>query len=1170
MSQFSLDYPGSMQPSHASPAPSDQRIRDRIRNDLAATLIIEAAAGTGKTTALVNRIISVLTAGLTTLDRIVAVTFTEKAAGELKLRLRSQIETTRNRAEATTVERERLDLALEKLEEARIGTIHAFCTDLLRERPVEARVDPMFEVAPDDVATGLFDIAFDRWFEQVLADPGQGLRRVLRRRDLADRGGPRPILKAAAWELIEWRDFDSPWQPFDFDRDREIDRLVAEALELLTISAEGEDDDWLRRSLEQICRPINEAIRLESVRPRDYDALEDALQRLLRGSQRHWSWRGRGDLFGERQRAEIIARRDAFHTNLERFSQNAGANLAPLLRSEIFPVLEHYRQAKHRSGCLDFLDLLLITRDLVRGDALLRADLQSRFSHIFVDEFQDTDPLQAEILMLLAADDPAESNWMAARPVAGKLFIVGDPKQSIYRFRRADVALYQSVKHHLLKQGAALEHLTVSFRATSAIQSMVNAAFGPVMATESPTQPAYAALEPYRPDEPSQPAIIALPVPEPYTAFARITKWRIDESLPDAIGGFVKWLVTASGWKVTEREIPEKRVPIRPRHICILFRRFTSFGRDITRGYVRALEARHIAHVLVRGGSFHEREEVEAIRNALAAVERPDDTLAVFATLRGPLFAVSDGALLEIRENFSLHPFFPFTYDGTKPLPEHLRHVADALAVLRDLHRGRNRRPIADTIARLLAATRAHAGIAIWPTGDQALANVMRLMDLARRYESNGGATSLRGFVEELESRAENEMAGESPIVEEGTEGVRIMTVHRAKGLEFPVVILADITCNETAGEARRYADPAHGLCALRLANAAPRELLDHADEELRRDEEEATRLLYVAATRTRDLIVAPVVADEPQSGWLAKLNPVLYPDPDEYHPVPRPHPEGCPPFTSESTCVRPGNVQARGPVLAPGSYRPQTGSHRVVWWDPALLELNARETMGLRQTRLLEADAAKIRSEQGASDYRQWFERRAQIIKDGATPSLKLTTATELAASGAGPSLDEIAAIAIERTMHVAGRPHGNRFGTLVHAIMSRISLDADANAIAASAGFYGRIAGASADEVAAAADAVITALASPLINRVRAASEVRRESPLSVTMDEGLIVEGVADLAFLETYNGERRWVVVDFKTDLDITSRLTEYQTQIALYMRALTRATNLPAAGILFWL
>ena len=130
---------------------------------------------------------------------------------------------------------------------------------------------------------------------------------------------------------------------------------------------------------------------------------------------------------------------------------------------------------------LDFIDLLLVARDLVRERAAVRIELQSRISHIFIDEFQDTDPLQAEILLLLAADDPAESDWRRARPLDGKLFIVGDPKQSIYRFRRADVALYQDVKRHLLQCGAELEHLTVSFRATPELQRAVNAAFAPLM-----------------------------------------------------------------------------------------------------------------------------------------------------------------------------------------------------------------------------------------------------------------------------------------------------------------------------------------------------------------------------------------------------------------------------------------------------------------------------------------------------------------------------------------------------------------------------------------------------------------------------------------------------------------------------------------------------------------
>src|SRR5215470_316949 len=182
---------------------ADQADRDRIRTDLDTTLVVEAAAGTGKTSELVKRIIAVIKSGRGCLDRIVAVTFTDAAAGELKLRLRSAIETERQNPASTEAERKNLTAALPQLEEARIGTIHSFCADLLRERPVEAGIDPMFEVGAEDVVRPLFDLAFDRWFEQQLAQPREGVRRILRRRTREE--GPRESLRAAARALSERR-----------------------------------------------------------------------------------------------------------------------------------------------------------------------------------------------------------------------------------------------------------------------------------------------------------------------------------------------------------------------------------------------------------------------------------------------------------------------------------------------------------------------------------------------------------------------------------------------------------------------------------------------------------------------------------------------------------------------------------------------------------------------------------------------------------------------------------------------------------------------------------------------------------------------------------------------------------------------------------------------------
>ena len=443
-----------------------------------------------------------------------------------------------------------------------------------------------------------------------------------------------------------------------------------------------------------------------------------------------------------------------------------------------------YELLKAKAGRLDFLDLLIKARDLIRDSPAVRSELQRRISHFFVDEFQDTDPLQAEILLLLAADDPGQTDWRAVRPVPGKLFLVGDPKQSIYRFRRADVALYEEVKERLGHVGAEVLHLSTSFRSPPSIQSFVNLAFAPAMAVDTEgSQAGYVPLESSRPESIGRPTLIALPVPRPYGDFGKVTNKSIDESFPEAVGAFVSWLVKESGWTVEE---DGGAVPIRPRHVAILFRQFRNFGADITRPYVRAIELRRIPHVLVGGRSFHDREEIIALRNALTAIEWPDDELKVFATLRGPFFAIGDEALLVFRQqvgdngDLKTRRLNPMRTTDRATLDPSAIEVADALEVLKLLHVGRNHRPIAETISALLETLRAHAGIALWPNGEQALANCQRLIDMARHFER--GASSFRAFVEKLEADAEQGEADEAPIVEEGVEGVRVMTVHKAKG----------------------------------------------------------------------------------------------------------------------------------------------------------------------------------------------------------------------------------------------------------------------------------------------------------------------------------------------------------------------------------------------------
>jgi ATP-dependent exoDNAse (exonuclease V) beta subunit len=413
----------------------DAEARREILEALDATLFVEAAAGTGKTTALVSRIVSLLASGRGNLDRIVAVTFTEKAAGELKLRLRTDLERARADAAEGSAERAHLERGLERLELARISTIHGFCSDLLHERPLEAGVDPLFQVASQEEAERLLDRAFDAWFERVLDDPPEGVRRILRRRSEGpNASGPRDLLRRAVQSLVEHRDFDASWRRDPFEREREIDGVL-NALEAFGVLAKAavDPDDWLAKNVANVWSFVRDNAAKERVRDRDYDDLEAKLRGLARRRNVGWHYKGRRrkQFTDQVSRDELLERREGVKAALDTLCENADADLAACLQGELREVVGTYEESKQKEGLVDFVDLLIATRNLLVRDRPAREALQARFDHYFVDEFQDTDPLQAEILLLLAADDPSEDDWHRARPVPGKLFIVGDPKQSI-------------------------------------------------------------------------------------------------------------------------------------------------------------------------------------------------------------------------------------------------------------------------------------------------------------------------------------------------------------------------------------------------------------------------------------------------------------------------------------------------------------------------------------------------------------------------------------------------------------------------------------------------------------------------------------------------------------------------------------------------------------------
>ncbi len=650
-------------------------------------------------------------------------------------------------------------------------------------------------------------------------------------------------------------------------------------------------------------------------------------------------------------------------------------------------------------------------------------------------------------------------------------------------------------------------------------------------------QAEWAPLERHRKEIPDRPSVIVLPVPRPYKT--RLAKEAVAKSLPDAIAAFVDWIVNESGWGYKERDI------------AVLFRKRNWGKVDLQREVVRGLEARGVPHLVAGSKSFHRREEVETLRAALTALEWPDDELNVFAALKGSLFAIADERLLLYRHEHGR--LYPLTSKATA-----FSEIDEALGLLGRLHKGRNYRPFATTVNELLEATRAHAGFLLRPGGQQILANVTRIADLARTFEMTGGV-SFRGFVEDLAAQADRGEASEAPVLEEDSDGVRLMTLHSAKGLEFPVVILADLTTGLSRNEPEAYVNAETKLCAMELLGCAPRELTDHREGEARRERAEGVRVAYVAATRARDLLVVPAVGDEPfpRDSWLTPLHKAIYPDRANWRKSRAA--AGCPEgFGEASVVARPMDYDTSEEFsVRPGLVQPEAGEHEVVWWDPFQLKLGEEQSQTLWQDQVLKET---LQPDGGASlaEYRAWQAEREGVIREGTRPEVAVFLASQAVE---GPPTH------VEVEFVTAGPPGrmalGKRFGSLVHAALRDVGMDASAEEARRSVALNARVLGATEEETLAAVEAVGDALRHPIFARARAAERRHREYPVTLRLEDGKMLEGVVDLAFVE----RGAWIVVDFKTDADLGERRAQYERQLRWYAYALARLTGMDARGIL---
>jgi ATP-dependent exoDNAse (exonuclease V) beta subunit len=829
--------------------PVDQATRDLVsREGLAQTLFVEAGAGTGKTTQLVDRIANlVLTQGIR-LANIAAITFTEAAAAELQSRIR---ETFEERAEMATDEPEqaRCTAAITDVDLAALSTLHGFASRLLTEFAIAAGLPPRVRVL-DEVSSQLaHEQRWERFVDTLYSEPAYE-ELLLRAQRLGIAFEPQyqghATLKDVAVELnSNWDRLTalaeqdlSPLSTPDFTR---FDEAVA-SLALLPDECTDRDDLFYLKLTDELLPQMNGIVAIDDPNRK--------LARLAEASRNKWSG-GRGGKAaawsGDAKAAK--ARVQDVNLAVEEIVGVAGdevlRQLLVLTCGEVLAAAE----ARRADGGLEFHDLLVLARDLLRSNDEARSRLHERYTHILLDEFQDTDPIQIELAILIAASVQGQppSAWHELKVDDGRLFFVGDPKQSIYRFRRADIALFLDARSRFGPDDT-WARLTTNFRTVTPILDWINSFFTDAMAEEHPrAQPRYEALaawrEPYMGAD-QRPVLLGGPHPDPKVKAGAL---RVAEA-DDVARAVADVRDHPDRWPVHDRRTGEWR-PAQLSDVTVLVPTRTSLP------YLRdALELANLPYRLATGTLVYDTQEVRDALAAVRAIDDPTDELSLVAALRSPLYACSDVDLFTFR---AAGGRWDLRREPPEPIePDH--PVRLAMDHMRSLWLERWWLTPSALLERLLRERRAF----LLALGDPRPTEVWRrlrfLIDQARAFEEASGG-DLRAFVEWADLQGADSARVHEPLLPETEdESVQILTIHGAKGLEFPITILSGMTTQP--GNARRgvslvWGDGGQPEVSLRkglaTANHEPR-----FDLELEMDQHEKLRLLYVATTRARDHLI--------------------------------------------------------------------------------------------------------------------------------------------------------------------------------------------------------------------------------------------------------------------------------------------------------------------------
>lgn len=846
----------------------DLDARRRALTDFGSNILVEAAAGTGKTSLMAARVAMMIARGIEP-SKIAAITFTEPAASELEARIRWTIRELRAgrippalakivsqpfRAEQLA----HLETAAPHLDEITVTTIHGFCQGILRSHGLAAGLDPGSRVVDETVASALFDEVLSTWLKGKLADgaPEDGPIAILAKDD------PLGVVERVRELAILRRDHRTATAPSP-DFSIRPDRTFADAVEAFSRwHAAGPGETGTADLIEDLDRLA--AFYREVPANADFATLWRLIQPPRVGAMRSRSidlqpydrtkaWKSvLGELEGQRRGDEAKIQYErvsaAYRALIGSIAQKLVYELATLLSE----VIEAYDRRKRDAAVLDFDDLLVQARLLVCEHPEIRDWLASRYPHLLVDEFQDTDPLQAEIVFCIAAATRPTS-WDEAQLRPGALFLVGDPKQAIYRFRGADIEAYALAKSVIAKSANGfLLAVTANFRSRPEVIAHVNRVFEEVLA--KPGQPGFVPL-----------TATVDPPPLPFPAAAKLTidvpRDARSEEQREAEAAAVAALCSRLIGALTITKADGKERPLRAGDIALLAPTHTDLWR-----YERALEGKGIAVASQAGNALFRRQELQDLLTLVRALADPLDTLAFGALMRGPLVGLTDEELLDITA--ALRP----DGDGSRRFQlrtsgDEVVHplARDVLVKLQGLHRLAAELTPMQLLAYAIERLNLRVVMAArhGQRNARALANLDAIVELARPYAVAG----LRAFALNLQSGWRSKRRHAEGRVDASGDSVEIVTMHSAKGLEWPVVIAVNSSTLFKPQDQFVYRQSDNTIHWI-VGGIEPPELVAARKEEEFREARQRERLWYVATTRARDLLVIPDLPGASSRSW--------------------------------------------------------------------------------------------------------------------------------------------------------------------------------------------------------------------------------------------------------------------------------------------------------------